>query len=117
MIELELLGGNGDRIVMTDEDGQRYSIIVDDALRAAVRRAGPAALSPAPDVPSSNGNLRPRALQALMRAGASAEEVAQSTGMDVNHVRRFEGAAFPPSQSASNLRPRPHIRYYPRPSA
>ena len=91
MIELELLGGNGDRIVMTDEDGQRYSIIVDDALRAAVRRAGPAALSPAPDVPSSNGNLRPRALQSLMRAGASAEEVAQSTGMDVNHVRRFEG--------------------------
>ena len=52
MIELELLGGNGDRIVMTDQDGQRYSIIVDDALRAAVRRAGPAALSPAPDVPS-----------------------------------------------------------------
>ena len=91
MIELELLGGNGDRIVMTDQDGQRYSIIVDDALRAAVRRAGPAALSPAPDVPSSNGNLRPRALQSLMRAGASAEEVAQSTGMDVNHVRRFEG--------------------------
>ena len=43
MIELELLGGNGDRIVMTDQDGQRYSIIVDDALRAAVRRAGPAA--------------------------------------------------------------------------
>ena len=90
MIELELLGGNGDRIVMTDQDGQRYSIIVDDALRAAVRRAGPAALSPASEIPS-DGNLRPRALQALMRAGASAEEVAQSTGMDVNHVRRFEG--------------------------
>ena len=33
MIELELLGGNGDRIVMTDQDGQRYSIVVDDALR------------------------------------------------------------------------------------
>ena len=90
MIELELLGGNGDRIVMTDQDGQRYSIVVDDALRAAVRRAGPAALSPASEIPS-DGNLRPRALQALMRAGASAEEVAQSTGMDVNHVRRFEG--------------------------
>ena len=25
MVELELLGANGDTIVMTDEDGERYS--------------------------------------------------------------------------------------------
>ena len=44
MIELELLGANGDVVVMTDARGQRYSIVVDDALRAAVRRDRPAAL-------------------------------------------------------------------------
>ncbi|MCL3777556.1 MULTISPECIES: septation protein SepH [unclassified Actinomyces] len=91
MIELELLGADGDRVVMTDRDGQRYAIIVDDALRAAVRRARPAALAPAPEPPAPGTVVRPRDLQALMRAGASAEEVAQAAGMDVEHVRRFEG--------------------------
>ncbi|WP_167202201.1 septation protein SepH [Actinomyces respiraculi] len=91
MIELELLGADGDRVVMTDRDGQRYAIVVDAALRAAVRRARPAALVPAPEPPAPGAVVRPRDLQALMRAGASAEEVAQAAGMDVAHVRRFEG--------------------------
>ncbi|WP_172120687.1 septation protein SepH [Actinomyces faecalis] len=91
MIELELLGANGDQVVMTDQHGERYTIVVDDALRAAVRRARPAALAPAPQPPAPGSAVRPRDLQALMRAGASAAEVAQSTGLDVDHVRRFEG--------------------------
>ena len=33
MIELELLGANGDSVVMTDARGTRYNIVVDDALR------------------------------------------------------------------------------------
>ena len=91
MIELELLGANGDTVVMTDGKGERYSIVVDDALRAAVRRARPAALSRAIAPPAPGSAVRPRELQAFMRAGASAEEVATTTGMDVEHVRRFEG--------------------------
>ena len=70
---------------------KRYSIVVDDALRAAVRRARPAALSRAIAPPTPGSAVRPRELQAFMRAGASAEEVATTTGMDVEHVRRFEG--------------------------
>lgn len=91
MIELELLGANGDQVVMTDQHGERYSIVVDDALRAAVRRARPAALAPAPQPPAPGSAVRPRDLQALMRAGASAQEVAQATGLDIDHIRRFEG--------------------------
>ena len=91
MIELELLGANGDTVVMTDDGGERYSIVVDDALRAAVRRARPAALSQVVEPPAPGSTVRPRELQAFMRAGASAEEVATTTGMDVDHVRRFEG--------------------------
>lgn len=91
MIELELLGANGDVVVMTDARGQRYSIVVDDALRAAVRRDRPAALPQPADSPAPSPQLRPRDLQALMRAGASAAEVASSTGLDIAHVRRFEG--------------------------
>ena len=91
MIDLELLGANGDTVVMTDGRGERYCIVVDDALRAAVRRARPAALSQVVEAPGPGSTIRPRDLQAFMRAGASAEEVATTTGMDVEHVRRFEG--------------------------
>ena len=40
MIELELLvvGGDGQSLVLTDADGERYRIPVTDELRAAVRR-------------------------------------------------------------------------------
>lgn len=38
MIELELLGVNGDSIVLTDAQGQRFTLVIDDALRSAVRR-------------------------------------------------------------------------------
>ena len=91
MIELELLGANGDRLVLADDQGERYCVVVDDALRAAVRRARPAALVPAPVTPAPGADLRPRDLQALMRAGATAEEIAATTGLAPEHVKRFEG--------------------------
>ena len=100
MVELELLGANGDTIVMTDEDGERYSIVVDDALRAAVRRDRGAILPPSGTVSEAPAPLRPRQLQAYMRAGATAAEVAISTGMDVEHVRRFEGPVLAERQWA-----------------
>lgn len=91
MIELELLGANGDRVVMTDKDGERYQIVVDDALRGAVRRARPTVTAPPAPAARPGAVARPRDLQALMRAGATAQEVAQATGSDIEHVRRFEG--------------------------
>ena len=100
MVELELLGANGDTIVMTDEDGERYSIVVDDALRAAVRRDRGAILPPSGTVSEAPAPVRPRQLQAYMRAGATAAEVAISTGMDVEHVRRFEGPVLAERQWA-----------------
>ena len=100
MVELELLGANGDTIVMTDEDGERYSIVVDDALRAAVRRDRGAIVPPSGTTTEGPAPLRPRQLQAYMRAGATAAEVAISTGMDVEHVRRFEGPVLAERQWA-----------------
>jgi len=100
MVELELLGANGDTIVMTDEDGERYSLVVDDALRAAVRRDRGAIVPPSGATTEGPAPLRPRQLQAYMRAGATAAEVAISTGMDVEHVRRFEGPVLAERQWA-----------------
>lgn len=91
MIELELLGANGDQLVMADAEGQRYTLLVDEAVRTAVRRARPAAMDAGPQLPTTQATLPPREIQALMRAGATAAEVASSTGMDVEHIQRFEG--------------------------
>ncbi|SPT52439.1 Protein of uncharacterised function (DUF3071) [Actinomyces bovis] len=90
MIDLELLGANGDAIVMTDPEGQRYKLIIDDALRAAVRRDRPAALD-SPSTAETGKALTPREIQTLLRSGATAEEVAATTGLSIEHVHRFEG--------------------------
>lgn len=90
MIDLELLGADGDAIVMTDPDGQRYKLVIDDALRAAVRRDRPAALD-SPTTLEAGRSLTPREIQSLLRAGATAEEVSSTTGLPLEHVHRFEG--------------------------
>ncbi|WP_341361221.1 septation protein SepH [Georgenia sp. M64] len=90
MVELELLGlhGDGEHLTLTDDDGRRYRLSIDDTLRAAVRRDRPhlEALRAAGESP-----LRPKDIQALVRAGASAEEVAEVSGLSPEHVRRYEG--------------------------
>jgi predicted nucleic acid-binding protein len=90
MVELELLGlhGDGEHLTLSDGDGQRYRLAIDDALRAAVRRDRPGleALRAA-----GRSALRPKDIQALVRAGASVEEVAAEAGLTVEHVRRYEG--------------------------
>ena len=90
MVELELLGlhGDGEHLTLTDGDGRRYRLAISDALRAAVRRDRPGleALRAA-----GESALRPKEIQSLIRAGASVEEVAERSGLTVEHVRRYEG--------------------------
>jgi hypothetical protein len=90
MVELELLGlhGDGEHLTLTDGDGRRYQVPIDDALRAAVRRDRPKLH----DLPADAGEpLRPKDIQALIRAGASVAEVAERSGLDEERVRRYEG--------------------------
>ncbi|GAA1631084.1 septation protein SepH [Georgenia ruanii] len=90
MVELELLGlhGDGEHLTLSDGDGQRYRLVINDALRAAVRRDRPGleALRAA-----GESTLRPKDIQALIRAGASVDEVAAEAGLTIEHVRRYEG--------------------------
>jgi hypothetical protein len=90
MAELELVGihGDGEHVVLVDEEGQRHRLPIDDALRAAVRRDRPQL-----EQIRSEG-LRPRDIQVLIRGGASAEDVAAQAGVPVEHVRRYEGPAL-----------------------
>ena len=87
MIELELLGtsADGESLVLTDAQGERYSVLISDELRGATRRDRPR-IEVAPTRPT----LAPRDIQALLRAGATPEEIAAQHGMDAGAVERFE---------------------------
>ncbi|MHB1288322.1 septation protein SepH [Georgenia sp.] len=90
MVELELLGlhDDGEHLTLSDTDGQRYRLTIDDALRAAVRRDRPAlgALRTA-----GGSMLPPKEIQAFIRAGATVEEVAERAGLSVERVAWYEG--------------------------
>lgn len=89
MIELELLGigGDGESLVFTDAEGERYSAPITDELRGSIRRDRPR-IEAAPN--PSRQTLRPRDIQALLRAGATPEEIASRHGLDIASVVRYE---------------------------
>ncbi|MBT0994894.1 DUF3071 domain-containing protein [Cellulomonas sp. DKR-3] len=90
MDELELVGlhDDGEHLVLSRGDGQRFRLRIDEALRAAVRRDRPQLEQLRAE---SAGTLSPREIQARIRAGATTQEVAEGAGITVEHVRRFEG--------------------------
>src|SRR5699024_10600037 len=75
MRELELDGihDDGEHVLLVDSDGERYTLRIDRALRAAVRSDRPALnmIQAADAAP-----LRPREIQAMLRSGRSAEDIA-----------------------------------------
>lgn len=91
MRELTLIGLDVDGKHIICEGGNpadKFLIRLDDRLRAAVR-GDVARAAQAPRDSEVRGMLRPKDIQARIRAGASVQEVAQSSGMDVSKVERF----------------------------
>jgi len=82
------VSNDGTRLVLKAADSTEYTLPIDERLRAAVRndraRLGQIEIE-------VESHLRPRDIQARIRAGATAEEVAQLAGIPVERVRRFEG--------------------------
>lgn len=102
MRELRLLdvGDDAEHLVVVDDDGERYRLPIDDALRAAIRleraRLGQLQLE-------STGEVRPREVQAMIRAGASAEDVARRTGWSLEKISRFDGPVLAERQHVADL--------------
>ncbi|MFC5998258.1 septation protein SepH [Quadrisphaera sp. GCM10027208] len=90
MHDLRLVGvhDDGEHLLLTGADGERFRLRIDEPLRAAVRRdrarLGQLQIE-------MGGALRPRDIQARIRAGESAEDVAATSGLPLEHVRRYEG--------------------------
>ncbi|ONI63678.1 hypothetical protein ALI44B_03110 [Leifsonia sp. ALI-44-B] len=84
MQELTVIGVDGNAIVASTDNGVQFRLPVDESLLSHVRRARKQATGDAP-------KLSPREIQAHIRSGMSAEEVADVTGAEIDYVRRFEG--------------------------
>ncbi|NCD18641.1 MAG: DUF3071 domain-containing protein [Actinobacteria bacterium] len=89
MVELKLTGlhPDGEHLTLTGPDGVQYALAVTDELRAAVRRDRPLM----EQIRAAQQPVRPREIQAMLRAGSSAEEVAEVSGLPLDHVQRYEG--------------------------
>ena len=90
MRELKVVGldVDGKHVLCEDDQPNRYKLVVDDRLRAAVR-GDSVRINPAPVDPDNKTLLRPREIQARIRAGASVEQLAHAAGVDVSRVARF----------------------------
>ena len=86
MEQLKVIGTEDDRLVLATESGERFSLAVDSVLRGELRRIG---RDRADEVPANRPS--PREIQAHIRAGLSAQEVAVLLEARVEDVQRFEG--------------------------
>jgi hypothetical protein len=88
------LSEDGHAFVLADEVGRLLALPIDDRIQAAVRpeRPGQSTVSPSPGPAADpDASLSPRDIQARIRAGESADEVARIAGVPVDRVLRYAG--------------------------
>lgn len=92
MQELRLVGvhEDGAHLLLSGDGGTTFRLPINEALRSASSRPStrvpPAAASATPGQQSS-----PRDVQARIRNGANAEDLARELGLDLAYVQRYEG--------------------------
>ncbi|HWL02285.1 MAG TPA: septation protein SepH [Microbacteriaceae bacterium] len=84
MEELHIVGLEDGSLVLAGSDGGRYTLAIDDSLHARIRQS-------IPSDPGSARKLSPKEIQAHIRGGMSAVDVAQVTGAPLEYIERFEG--------------------------
>ncbi|MCC9205116.1 septation protein SepH [Arthrobacter sp. zg-Y769] len=91
MQDLRLVGVHegGEHLLLSGKGGETFRLRIDEALRVAASR--PSHRSAPQAAPAAGTSMSPRDIQARIRSGASAEEVAELSGHDLAHIRRYEG--------------------------
>jgi hypothetical protein len=87
------LSEDGQAFVLADEVGRLLALPIDDRVSTALRLERTPGSGPAPAPTSETGasSLSPRDIQARIRAGESADEVARVAGVPVDRVLRYAG--------------------------
>lgn len=83
MEDLKVIGVEDGALVVVSDRGDRYRIEIDDALAAKMRQAV--------RDPGTSRKLAPKDIQAHIRSGMSAQDVASITGASLEYIQRFEG--------------------------
>ena len=91
MRELKVVGldVDGMHILCEDDQPTRYKLRLDDRLRAAVRGDAVRINQTQMELEVPKTMLRPKEIQARIRAGASVEQLACAANVDVSRIMRF----------------------------
>ena len=93
MRDLRLVGvhEDGQHLLLSDSEGEPYRVRLDEPLRAAVRRDRPRLGQLQIEI---DGGMRPREVQALIRAGFSAEHQVRGADHVLGGVNQGSDGAF-----------------------
>lgn len=83
MQELKVIGVENGALLVASDEGDRFRIVIDEVLQSRLRQIQPEA--------NTSPKLSPREVQAYIRSGMSAEDVAAVTGASLDYIQRFEG--------------------------
>lgn len=83
MQELKVIGVEDGSLLLASDDGVQYRVEVDETVQSRLRASMPE--------PGPIRRLAPREIQAQIRAGMTAEDVARVTGASLEYIKRFEG--------------------------
>ena len=83
MDELKVIGVEDGALLVASDEGTRFRLPIDDVLKSRLRQTSPQA--------GTAPKLAPRDIQAHIRSGMSAEDVAAVTGASLDCIQRFEG--------------------------
>lgn len=83
MQELKVIGIEDGALLVASDEGSRFRVEIDEATHARLR--------PPVSDSGTGRRLAPREVQAHIRAGMSAEDVAAVTGASLEYIQRFEG--------------------------
>lgn len=81
MAELRLESSDGEYLVLESPDGTTYRLLIDEALRKAVRRETVTA--------DDSNRISPRDIQLEVRSGVTIEELAAKTGASLEYIQKF----------------------------
>ncbi|MDI2034277.1 septation protein SepH [Paenarthrobacter nitroguajacolicus] len=90
MQDLRLVGvhDDGGHLLLSGPGGAMFQLPIDEALRAAASRTPAQVAARASNTPIA---MSPRDIQARIRSGATAAEVAELSGLPLANVERYEG--------------------------
>lgn len=83
MQDLRVIGVESGALLVASDEGERFRIAIDEVLQSKLRKA-------LPD-PGTGRKLAPKDIQAHIRSGMSAQDVASVTGVPLDYIQRFEG--------------------------